>query len=175
MAILIDVNVIPTVFCTKSLKHAEFEPVLKWILEGKGLMVYGGSKYKEELGKLGKYLKIIRSLKSFKKAIEIDALEVDRYQKIVEDKEDNLDFDDPHLIAICAVSKCRIICSEDLRSIKFVQNSKFYPKNFHIPKYFTSKRNRALLQEKYIDDSFKPLLALNKDKKITIMEVLSSN
>ena len=31
----------------------------------------------------------------------------------------NVDFDDPHLPAIAQVTKCRLICSDDKRSIKY--------------------------------------------------------
>ena len=59
MAIIIDTNCIANVFSPKTANHSEFKPVLEWILLGKGLMIYGGSKYREELKKTAKYLPII--------------------------------------------------------------------------------------------------------------------
>ncbi|RZS90621.1 hypothetical protein [Aquimarina brevivitae] len=172
MAIIIDANCVANVFSKKSAKHRDFKPVLNWILLGKGLMIYGGSQYKKELTKTSKYLPIIRLLKDVGKAIEGDTIDIDEYQVVVEDLKDDIDFDDTHLPAIVVVTKCRIICSEDCRSIPFVQDSKYYPKGFKTPVYYTSIKNKKLLTDKYVDDSLKPLCKLNKFNSERIAKLL---
>lgn len=172
MAIIIDANCIANVFSKKSANHEEFKPVLNWILLGKGLMIYGGSQYKKELAKTSKYLPIIRLLKDVGKAIEGCKEDIDKYQEKVEQLRDNMDFDDPHLPAIVVVTKCKIICSEDTRSIPYVQNGKYYPKSFTTPVYYTSSKNKDLLTDKYVDNSLKPLCKLNKFESERITKLL---
>lgn len=172
MAIIIDANCIANVFSKKSAKHEDFKPVLNWILLGKGIMIYGGTQYKKELKKTSKYLPIIRLLKDVGKVIEGSKEEIDKYQRKVEDLRDNQDFDDPHLPAIVVVTKCKIICSEDTRSISYVQNSKYYPKGFSPPVYYTSGKNKNILTDKYVDQSLKPLCKLNKFESERITELL---
>lgn len=164
MAVIIDVNCLANVFSKNSARHSEFEPVLNWILKGKGLMVVGGTKYNAELAKLNRFLVIVRLLKEIGKVHLGNDEEIDAYQLKVEELRDTADFDDPHLPAIVVDTKCRIICSEDTRSIPYVTNSKYYPKGFKVPVYYTSSRNSDLLCDRYVDDSFKPLEKINKKK-----------
>lgn len=172
MAIIIDANCVANVFSKKSAKHEDFKPVLNWILLGKGLMIYGGTQYKKELAKTAKYLPIIRLLKDVGKAIEGCKTDIDKYQQKVEDLRDNMDFDDPHLPAIVFVTKCRVICSEDTRSIPYVQDGKYYPNGFTTPVYYTSIKNKSLLTDKYVDKSLKPLCKLNKFNSERILKLL---
>lgn len=164
MAIIIDSNCIANVFSKTSAKHLDFKPVLEWILFGKGLMIYGGSQYRKEIAKTSKYLPIIRLLKEVGKAKEGCQKEIDEYQRKVEELRDDKDFDDPHLPAIVFVTKCKLICSEDKRSIPFVTDKKYYPNGFSTPVYYTSAKNKGLLTDKYIDEVWKPLCKLSKLK-----------
>lgn len=157
MPIIIDTNCVPTLFNRRSENFKELEPVLNWILKGKGVMIIGGTKYKEEISKLRNYLGIIRLLKEGGKLQEGDLNEIDNYQRKVERLNSDPDFDDPHLVAIVFVTKCKIICSADGRSVKHVTDAKYYPTNFRKPVYYMSSRNKDLLCDTYVDDSFKPL------------------
>lgn len=172
MAIIIDANCVANVFSKKAVKHEDFKPVLNWILLGKGLMIYGGTRYKKELAKTAKYLHIVRLLKEVGKAIEGSSMDIDKYQTRVEELCDDIDFDDPHLPAIAVVTKCKIICSEDTRSIPHVQNGKYYPNGFSTPVYYTSKKNKDLLTDKYVDKTLKPLCKLNKLNSERISKLL---
>lgn len=172
MPIIIDTNCIAQVFSKSSTNHKEFEPVLNWILKGKGMMVFGGTKYKSEISKLKNYLTIIRYIKESGKIYEGNCELIDNYQKYVEELNDDPDFDDPHLVAISFVTKCKIICSEDDRSIKHVSNSKFYPTNFKKPVYYKSAKNSDLLCDKYVDECLKPLIKITKSKSQIIEKIL---
>lgn len=163
MCVIVDTNCIASVFDTNSSKHSEFKPVLDWIVDGKGKLIYGGTKYLQELSKAGKYLKLINLLNSRgKKVIVVDKDKVDQEQARIENLIKDKDFDDPHLPAIAIVAKCMLICSEDSRSVKFVTNTDIYPKEIVVPKYYMGLRNKRLLSDKYIDDTYKPLTKCNK-------------
>ena len=166
MSIILDTNCFSRVFCRKDKEHREFKPVLDWIIYGSGFLVYGGSKYKKELETSGRFKKFFRLLKDYKKAIHFPDLEIDCYQKSYEAKIIDKDFDDPHLPAIVIVSKCRLICTRDLRSQPFVTSSDNYPKKFHTPQYYTGLKDVNLLCDANIDKRLlKHRRMLNKKEK----------
>ena len=136
-------------------------------------MIYGGSKYIEELGKT-KYAKLINLLKkqTGNKIYVLDKEKVDQRQKIVEEMITDLDFDDPHLPAIAEVGKCKLVCSEDIRSIKFVTLKELY-KDKTPPNYYTGKRNIDLLCDNYVTDTHKPLTKLTKKDQKIVEEIRS--
>lgn len=172
MPIIVDTNCLANVFSKSSEKHTEFKPVFEWVVKGKGKLVGGGTKYREELKKAPKYAKIIKYLRDIGKVHFGDDAEIDKYQKKVEALKDDDDFDDEHLPAIIAVTKCKIICSEDTRSIKFVQDRKYYPPGIATPVYYTSSRNCNLLCDRYVDESLKPIGKINKanvEKFLTVI------
>jgi len=169
MAIIVDTNCFARVFSRTNKEHPEFAPVLDWILYGKGFLVYGGSKYIQELNECKKYLRFIRLLKDAKKVYICDCDKVDDLQAKYERMIDNPDFDDPHLPAIVRVSKCRLICSMDFRSVPFVTSRELYPKRFHLPHYYSSSRDVWLLTDANIDPSLKNYSRqLNKEVRDTI-------
>ena len=143
-------NVFASVFDPNSERHPEFKPVLNWILHNQGKIVYGGTKYKAELRKMTKYIKLLIELKNSGKVIEINDNIVDLEQMRIERMESNKDFDDPHIIAIICASGCRLICTNDNRSYRFLTNRKFYKKHQKRPKIYSSLRNKTLLTTKHI-------------------------
>jgi hypothetical protein len=124
--------------------HPDFAPVRHWILEGKGFLVYGGSKYMHELTRMTRYLKLVRLLKDARRAYEIDAAEVDRRQKEIVTLTGNTVCNDQHVIAILSVSGCVLLCSGDAESDKFVKNPLFYRRG-RKPKIYRSRRHERLL------------------------------
>jgi hypothetical protein len=173
MCIIVDTNCLASVFDKSSAKHSDFEPVLNWILSGKGKLIYGGTKYLTELGKSRKYLKIIGLLNSrAKRVIIVDKEKVDQEQVRIESLITDNDFDDPHLPAIVIISKCMLICSEDSRSTKFVTRGELYPKGIIVPKYYMGFRNKDLLCNENIDKKYKPFTKCNKKEKDIIIACL---
>lgn len=171
MCIIIDTNTLGNVFSQKDKKHNEFVDVFNWIIRGNGKVVYGGTKYIEELSRT-KFLTLFTILNVKGRTINIDSKKVDFEQKRIEKLISDKDFDDPHLPAMVIVSKCRLICSYDKRSIKFVTNKKLYPKNFKIPNYYTGKHNKSLLSDRYIDDCYKPLCKLTKEQSAALTNII---
>lgn len=175
MAIIVDTNCFARVFNRKCKEHTEFAPVLDWIVNGNGFLVYGGSKYLEELKKSHTYMKFFRLLKELNKAFEFEKELIDNLMVEYDTKYGNKDFDDPHLPAIVLVSRCRIICSDDKRSIPYVTSPCMYPKKFKTPSYYTGLKDSTLLVDRNIDRrlaSRKNLL--NKKEKELIIKFTES-
>ena len=59
MCIVIDTNAMPSVFNSNCTNHKEFAPVRSWIINGRGHLVFGGTKYKKEICQMGRYRRII--------------------------------------------------------------------------------------------------------------------
>jgi len=149
MCVVLDCNIISSVFNPSEKDHEEFKPVLHWITSGNGKMVFGGSKYKKELNRMKSYLKFIKELSKAGKCINVDDSAVDKIQNEIKNK--HRDFNDYHIVAIIIVSKVRIICTKDKKAIPWFKNSDLYPSDVKKPKIYTSKRNRNLLnRRKYI-------------------------
>jgi hypothetical protein len=145
MCIIIDINTLSCVFDNSCSEHPEFKPVKNWIIDGEGFVVYGGKKYIDELKITKKYLAVFIELKKKRKVIEIDSSIVDTYQKIIESKIQHRDFDDPHIVAIISASKCRLVCSKDLRSFPFLKRKELYPKGVKTPMIYSKQKNINLL------------------------------
>lgn len=154
MCIVIDVNTFASVFNKDSKDYNEFRYVYRWIVcpDQKGKLVYGGSKYKDELKKMHKYQPLIVELDKKRKVCEIDKDKVDHWQYKIDNLPHHKNFNDSHIIAIIVSSCCKLICSKDLESFKFLSNKIFYPKNFILPKFYTGSRNRILLNNRNIAD-----------------------
>jgi predicted nucleic acid-binding protein len=168
MCLIVDVNALSCCFDKSDLNHDQFEPVLDWVLRGRGKIVYGGSKYKSEIKKAHKYLRILRSLDQAGKIVKVDDHSVDEQMSIVARANKDPDFDDPHLIAIVIVSGCRIVCTNDRRALRFLKNKDFYPGATKRPKIYTSRKNTGLLKDSNIADACRPCIRLNKEQMFTI-------
>jgi len=175
MCILIDINCLASVFQTTSVEHSEFKPVLDWILNGKGRIIYGGTKYINEIPR--KYLPILKTLKDVHLAKLIDTHQVDVYEKQLK----SLDlgaFNDHHLVAIIAVSGCMLLCTQNISKsnddLKQFKNKSLYPQNAKEPSIYRGKSNKNLLCDKYIPTSFKPAPSTTKAQRSTATKVFSN-
>jgi len=148
MCIIIDTNALSAVFNPADRSHPEFEPVSNWILAGKGKIVYGGTKYTHELGKMGKYLPFFVELQKKNKLVRVDDVRVDGREKEIKKMKQHSGFNDEHLIAIVIESGCRLVCTEDKASLPFIKDPVFYPKNCKRPKIYSGKKqNKELLAD----------------------------
>ena len=152
MCIVIDTNCFHPVFNTANQKHSEFRPVLMWIVDGEGKIVFGGSKYKSELARTPKILRFFLQLKRARKLVEVDQVRVDQWQAKVERILDPRKHNDPHLPAIVSVSGCRLICTEDKKSFALLKDRRCYPKRVSRPSIYSGARNQDLLCARYIAD-----------------------
>ncbi|MBC7552878.1 MAG: hypothetical protein H7257_02755 [Taibaiella sp.] len=147
MCIIVDTNTLPSVFDKNSDNHAAFKDVLNWVYYGKGKLVYGGTKYKNELKK---YLAIILEYRKAGKAVYVNDADVDAEAQRLASLLQHPDFDDAHLVALLRVSGCRLICSLDSRAYPYFTHNMFFEGSSKKPKIYTGSRNKELLADKYI-------------------------
>jgi len=149
MCLVIDANVFCAVFCATSKEHTKFEPIKRWVTKGAGFIVYGGTKYKDELRKASKYMGFFTELSRKNKVKMINDQIVDQHQALVETIAGN-SCDDHHIIAIFRASQCRLFCSNDKRADEHIKNRHLYPKGQKIPSIYRDIRHKRLLCKRNI-------------------------
>jgi len=162
MCIIVDTNTLASVFNQDSTNHSEFKPVFDWIIDGKGVVVYGGSKYIRELGK---YRRLFAELTTARQAVLIDNAKVDEATDLAASKVQHVDFDDPHLVGLLMVSGCKLICSLDSRAYPFFRHLAFFSPAGKKPKIYRGKTNADLLADKNIAEICKPCAPTTKQQK----------
>ena len=147
MCIVIDVNTLPIVLNGNNKEHKEFRPVLIWIVAGKGKMVYGGTKYLEELGKLKRYTRLLKRLRDAGKIFEVNKDEVDKAYGEIKTKVNVSEFNGPHIIAIISVSGCKLLCSKDSSSFQYIKDNNLYLNRRRHPSIYTRSKHSVLLRD----------------------------
>lgn len=143
--IIIDSCTLSSVFIPTSSDYNQFKDVSEALYKGHCRMVYGGSKYIEELSRVRSVLRIVLALSKKNRVRKLDDSAVDKRQKYVERIINDPAFNDPHLPAIAFVGNCHMICSKDKECMEFVKDKRLYPTHFRVPVFYTSKKNRDLL------------------------------
>ncbi len=150
MCIIIDTNTLGLVFNSETKEHEKFKPVLEWINNGKGKIVYGGTEYEKELIKANS-LKLIKQYNIAGKAVHICNKKVDEKETEIKKRANNISFNDTHLVAIVCVSKCKlIICSNDKKAYPFLKDPHLYQKEAQTPKIYNErsfKKHKELLND----------------------------
>jgi predicted nucleic acid-binding protein len=147
MCVVVDTNKLSNVFNKNDSDHKNFSLVREYILAGKCVLVFGGTKFLNELEGSINYLRLVNTLKDTNKAVKIhnDPVdkEFDRISKLVKDT----DCDDAHVIALLSASGCELICSGDKRANKYFKNKCLYTNKKMKIKIFSSNRNVSLLDK----------------------------
>jgi hypothetical protein len=104
MCVIVDTNSLAAVFKESCALHGEFEPVFRWIMRGRGRVVYGGSKYQKELSGAASYLRVFVELRKAGKAIKMDDATVDETQRGLEARTRAVGFNDAHIVALVIVA-----------------------------------------------------------------------
>jgi|ERR1017187_1429734 hypothetical protein len=152
MCLVIDVNTIPSVFDPSSKGHDGFIPVLKWVTIGKGCIVYGGTKYRKELRLMWRYFRLFGQLSKQGRVIDLPNPPIDRYAAQLKVKVPANRFDDEHLVAIVATSRCRIVCTNDKAAHPYLQRKDLYPKHVKYPKIYSAASHVKLCCDENIVD-----------------------
>lgn len=145
MCIVVDINTLAPVFDESCNLHPDFVHVKNWIKSGQGYLVFGGTKFKEELKKSYRYLRLIRQMKDSGQALAVRDDVVDAEEARVKDQTEGTDCDDQHIIALLGASRCPLLCSADKRSYKHVRNRNLYPAGMPRVRIYSSGKNRSLL------------------------------
>lgn len=172
MCLVIDMNTIPSVFNPNHENHEKYKPVLDWVINGKGKMVCGGTKYWAELKLISKYIPIFNQLNRAGKVVKIDDDVVDKKMIELMGLCSDADFDDPHIVALLVVSGCKVISSEDARSYPYIKRREWYPTGRAVPKiYKSSSFNIAasILSDGNMAAICMPCLKLKKEYAIALM------
>jgi hypothetical protein len=162
MCIVVDANCLAPVFKKFSMNHAEFKPVIDWVVDGTGKIVFGGTKYENELRG---YLGILAELSRVQKTVKISDEKVDDKAAWAAKQIKHKDFDDPHIVALLMVSGCRLICSLDERSHPYLKHKVFFNPASKRPKIYTDSKRAHLLMDKNIAEVCGPRSKLTVKQK----------
>jgi hypothetical protein len=142
MCLVIDVNVLCLVFGKK--KRAAFTPVREWIENGRGRMIYGGTKYNQELANW-KMLPMLKELNTARRTVHIPNATVDEIARALKIKFPEADFDDEHIAALVIASRCRVVCTNDKRAMPYLKCRELFAgyDGVERPKIFTGDRRHG--------------------------------
>jgi len=172
MCIIIDTDTLGRVFDPTNAEHRLFEPVLKWIIEGPGIIVYGGSTYEKQLRAAKRYIPIITEFGRKRKVYVVDLHAVDAKEREIRGRLSHRDFDDQHLVAILLVSGCLLVCTADKESHQFLRHPTFFPRRNARPKIYGRLRDKPLLCSRNIPARFKPCTALSGSERNGLTEAV---
>jgi hypothetical protein len=145
MCIVVDINALALVFNPDSSDRG-FAPIRAWIERGDGFLVYGGTRYKDELKGTERYLRLVRQLKTAGRAVAISDHEVDSHERIIQRMAGAAAKGDFHIVALLGISHCGLLCSKDKRSFSLVKDRTLYPKGAPRVRIYTSGKNIGLLR-----------------------------
>lgn len=146
MCFVLDVNSFHHVFDPNTAGHADFAPLRDWLYDHPHTsLVIGGTHYREEIGKLRKYLGKLVELKRARKLSEVLDEVVNAEEERLKNAVHQKHFDDPHIVALFCVSGCLIFASHDKRADPFVKMKALYPKGQRRPSIYRSARHASLL------------------------------
>jgi hypothetical protein len=121
MCLVIDTCCFALVFGGTIKEHDRFIPVLHWITEGKGRMIYGGTKYNTELRKARWMLGIVAELSRKRRTIQIPNAIVDPIATALKVQFPEAAFDDEHIVALVIASQCCVVCTDDNKAIAYLK------------------------------------------------------
>ncbi len=145
MCVIIDTCCIPKVFNPKAKEHARFALLLGWINGKNGRLVYGGTKYKNEIRPMKNFLRLFSDYDRQGKVSRAKDSDVDAFASKAKAKITAKAFNDEHLVGIVAVSGCRVICTDDTTAIPFITRRDLYQAvNIGPPKIYSKQSHEAL-------------------------------
>ena len=136
-------------FKTSDPLHSQFIDVYDWLINKNGVIVYGGTAYKEQLSKVTSVLGVLAELKKSNKIQIVADSAVDDAASYAKSICGSKDFDDEFLVGIVSVSGASVVCVNDPRSHKYIKRKDLYLNNVKRPKIYTGLRTKNLLSQKY--------------------------
>jgi hypothetical protein len=150
MCVVADPPTFIPMFKPSDREHAVFAPVAKWVMEGAGKFVIGGTTYREQLRAVSSIVGVLLELERIGKVVRYADIDVDSHEAEAKRLEPGSDFDDPHLVALVRLTKCKLVCVRDKRSHKFLRAAHLYSSSKDRPKLYTRRKNQSLLCPKNI-------------------------
>ena len=145
MCLVIDTCCLSMVFDGRNRKHQGYVPVLKWI-NGKGRLVYGGSKYNTELARAPKFLPYLAELTRIRHVIRIPSPQVDAIAAELKVECPDPEFNDEHIVALVIAARCCVVCTDDNDAIAYLRRSELFAgRDASRPSIFRGRRSHAKL------------------------------
>jgi hypothetical protein len=147
MCLVIDANCFALVFNSGTKEHGKFVPVLNWITEGKGRMIYGGTKYNTELRRAQWMLGIVAELSRKRRTVQIPNETVDPIATALKVKFPEPAFDDEHIAALVIASRCCVVCTNDNPAISYLKRAEVFSDfaGAERPKIYRGRKNHKVL------------------------------
>lgn len=101
-----------------------YVPLFKWLRDDAGMLVFGGTKYRAEIGRVGAAQRFFAEYSRAGKAHSEDDAGVDKEEAVLISA-DSLASDDPHIIALARKTGARTVCTEDIDLMADVKNKSF--------------------------------------------------
>lgn len=152
MCIIVDVNVFPSVFSPSNATYAHFNQVEKHIRSGKSKLIWGGTKFTNELSNNFNTLRVISELNRQNLVVKADDISVDALESKIKKAFSDPELDDEHIVALSCVSNARLVCTRDKGLTKYLKRREFYNKGLTLPKIFNDKSAASIVPS----GSFKP-------------------
>lgn len=95
----------------------------------------------KELGE-GRYLSLFTELVKANRAVKIDTRSVDDRESELRAKVRDEAFDDPHILALVGVSRCCLVCTDDVRMLPYLKRKDLYPPGVKVPRTYRSLADR---------------------------------
>jgi hypothetical protein len=172
MCIVIDSDVFSPLVNPQASNHREFQPVFEWIVSGRGKVVYGGTKYREEVSKHRDFRGFLVQMEHKGKTVNVNCADVDSVEIALSQAMQGPGFNDHHndhhIVAIVVVSTCKLVCSNDtglhaLISTCYSTGARTLIKrlsphsgSIRCPKIYKGRRHRALLSDRNIAKCCQP-------------------
>jgi hypothetical protein len=151
MCLVIDTCCLLTVFDAKNKRHAKFAPVMNW-LNSKGRLIYGGTKYNQELGRLSRILSLVVELSKRRKTVRMSNDVVDPIATELKVKFPEPEFNDEHIVALVIASRCCVVCTDDSVAISYLRRVDVF-RDYEVKRpsiYRGHKSNKALCCDKHL-------------------------
>jgi len=126
MCLVIDACCLAKVFDPTNRQHGEFVPVWEWISQGRGRMIYGGTKYVKEMNEVTKVLRLITELERRGRVWILPQKCVDILANEIRHKINDNRLNDEHLIAIVIESRCHVVCTDDREAMPFLKRTALF-------------------------------------------------
>ena len=135
----------------------DFGPLLRCCIEGNGVVVYGGTKYSNEIAHHNKFRRLLVELAKIKKALRLDKDQIDHNETFLASNFKNTKFNDHHILAIVILSATDIVCAVDhglhalinrcylTKSRQQIMNYCYHPGHLKKPNIYQNKGHIGLL------------------------------
>lgn len=124
MCLIVDANCASMTF--RDRPSEDFLPVIEALFAGNARLVLGGTKLREEYGRIGAALRAVASLDRAGKVIHAPDVKVDMDAAVVA-ATGECKSDDEHIVALVRVSGARLVCTRDLALHQDLANKNLIP------------------------------------------------